>query len=548
MNFWNLLSLFSGLALFLFAIVEMNHHLTAVAGRRMKTFLLHLTKGPVRGYLTGLGITLINQSSSATTVLEAALVGAGFMTFQQSLAVTLGAELGSTMFPQLVAIPGLTRFSSLFLCIGLVITIMAKKKNYHRIGMILFSFGLLFLGMELMSQALRPLREFEPFIHFMKNIENPLIGIVTGLLFTMLIQSSGATVGITIAMALSGTINLEVAIPINMGAAVGTCITAVLGSLTLDWEAKRSAFIHIMFQILGVMWVYILLSFTFRGERFYIWFIKWFTLHLLHTDSLSRQIAMGFTFMPIINHIILFPNLPLAVKLFNKVFPEREKPEPFGVKYLDDSLITSGVGLSLEMTRKEIYRVTEILTEMIDTMKRALHSSDNSLENTINELDSKVDLLHGSIIQFLAHLSQEELSERQSLVCMNYIYIQNELESIGDVIDKNVMPLMAKKTENKLLFSEDGFHELDHLIYKISHNFGHLSLALRNDDTRSYYIKMIRDDYKKKEEEKYKELHIERLHKGLTESLATSSVHLDLITYFSRINGNIYYIARRLDH
>jgi phosphate:Na+ symporter len=422
--------------------------------------------------------------------------------------------------------------------------ITVKTKNQKNIAMTVFTFGLLFLGMDMMSLSLKPLRTYEPFIHLMKNIETPILGMILGLLFTMIIQSSGATTGITIAMALSGTISLEQAIPINLGAAIGTCITAVLGSLTLNWEAKRSAYIHIMFQMIGALWVFILLSIPFHGERLYIWGIKWFTLHVLRTDSLARQIAMGFTFMPIINHLILFPNLHLIVKIFNKIFPEREAPKPFGALHVNDNLIETSVELSLMMTKKEILRVTGFVGEMIDEMKGAFRTKDIAVLNKVRELDTKVDILHKIIITFLAKLSQEEMTGKESVICMNYMYIQNELESIGDVIDKNVISLVAKKIENNLIFSSDGFHELEHLLYKVKRNYENLTKALIYDDIEMAQI--VVSSYKEREEEKYKDLHIERLYQGKAKSIATSSVHLDLISYFAQINKHIAYIANRI--
>lgn len=544
MSVWNLFSLVGGLAIFLYGMMEMNKHLTSIAGSKMKTIMLRLTNGPVRGYMTGLGITIVNQSSSATTVLEAALVGAGLMTFQQSLAVTLGAELGSTFLPQLIAFPSITKFSTLIVFAGFIMKITVKSKRNRHIAMTIFTFGLLFMGMDMMSSSLKPLRTYEPFINLMKSIETPILGILLGMLFTMIIQSSGATTSITIAMALSGTISLEQAIPINLGAAVGTCITAVLGSLTLNWEAKRSAYIHILFQVIGAIWVFILLCIPFHGERLYIWWIKWFTLNVFRTESLARQIAMGFTFMPIINHIIVFPNLKLILRLFNKMFPEREAPEPFGAKYLKKKLIEQGVEISLLMTKKEIVRETDYIHRMIQEMKTAFRSKDPSVFERVNELDCKVDTLHKIIIPFLARLSQEEMSAEESMRCMNYMYIQNEIESIGDVIDKNIMSLATKKIEQNLIFSEEGFHELEHFIFKVNKNFENLVQALENDDADQ--AKEIMNSYKKKEEEKYKRYHIERLYKGQVESIATSSVHLDLISYFARINNHIAYIAKRI--
>jgi len=544
MSIWNMFSLVGGLAIFLFGMMEMNKHLTSIAGSKMKSIMLKLTKGSARGYLTGLGITVVNQSSSATTVLEAALVGAGLMTFQQSLAVTLGSELGSTILPQLVAFPSITKLSTLIVAISFVILLIVKTKRNRHIAMTIFTFGLLFLGMDMMSSSLKPLRTYEPFIELMKHVETPILGIFIGLVFTMIIQSSGATTGITIAMALAGTISLEQAIPINLGAAVGTCITAVLGSLALNWEAKRSAYIHVLFQLVGAVWVFILLSIPYQGERFYIWGIKWFTLHVLGTESIARQIAMGFTFMPIINHIIIFPNLKFIVRLFNRMFPEGDVVKIFGANFIKNHLIENSIELSLMMTKKEILRVVEFIQIMIVDMKLAFRSKDPVVIEKVSDLDSKIDILHKIIIPFLAKLSQEELTAKESELCQNYMYIQNELESIGDVIDKNIMSLAAKKIDQNLIFSEAGFHELEHLIYKVNKNFENLTQALIHDDKKQ--AKGILASYNNQEEEKYKELHIERLYKGQVESIATSSVHLDLISYFSQINGHIVYIADRL--
>lgn len=544
MSVWNIFSLLGGLAIFLFGMMEMNKHLTSIASKKMKSLMLALTKKPFRGYLTGLGVTIVNQSSSATTVLEAALVGAGLMTFQQSLAVTLGAELGSTFLPQLIAFPSIAKFSTPIIFLGFIFLITSKTKKQHYISMTIFTFGLLFLGMDMMSSSLKPLRNYAPFIEMMANIETPIFGILIGLFFTMIIQSSGATTSITIAMAMAGAITVEQAIPINLGAAIGTCITAILGSLTLNWDAKRSAYVHVLFQIIGAIWVFILLTIPFKDERLYVWFIKWITLNLFGTESPVRQIAMGFTFMPIINHIIVFPNLKLILKFFNKLFPERVAPKPFGVQHIKAKLIGQSVELALIMVKKEMMRVVDFISLMIVEMKGAFRTKDTDVIERVSDLDSKIDLLHAKIITFLAKISQEELTDDQSTLCMNYIYIQNEMESIGDVIDKNIMSLAIKKIDNNLVFSDEGFHELEHLIYRVNRNFDFLSKALKNDDLR--HVQTVLELHKKNEEEKYKQLHIERLYNGKAESIATSSVHLDLISYFSKINNHIAYIANRL--
>ncbi len=544
MTIWNLFSLAGGLAVFLFGMMEMNKYLTSIAGSKMKSVMLTLTKGPVRGYLTGLGITIVNQSSSATTVLEAALVGAGLMTFYQSLAVTLGAELGSTFLPQIVAFPSITRISTLVIFIGFATLITAKRKRSRQIAMTILTFGLLFLGMDMMSNSLRPLRDYEPFIRVMARVENPLIGILIGLVFTMIIQSSGATTSITIAMALAGSITVEQAVPINLGAAIGTCITAILGSLALSWDAKRSAYIHVLFQLIGALWVLILLLIPFQGERMYIWWVKWFTLTVFGTESVARQIAMGFTFMPIINHIIVFPNLRIVVRFFEKLFPPHEGDRPFGPAYIDESQIRQSVELPMLMSKKEIARVASIVATMINDMMSSFRTDETAVVERIAEADTKVDTLHNAIVPFLARVLQEELTHDQSKLCIGFIYVENEMESIGDLIDKNVMALARKKIEQDLKFSEEGFNELEQFMSRINHNFELFVQSFTDENPEP--AREILESHKKKEEEKYKRSHIERLQQGLPETIATSSVHLDLITYLARINTHIAAMAKRL--
>ena len=315
MTIWNCFGLIGGLAVFLYGMLLMNKNLTAIAGNKLSKIMLTLTRGKVRGYLTGLGVTIINQSSSATTFLEAALVGAGLLTFQQSLAVTLGSELGSTFLVQLVAFPSITRLSTIIIAAGFFSSLLTKTKRRKSIAGTILGFGILFLGMDMISKSLVPLRSYQPFLDLMARIENPVLGIIIGLLFTMIVQSSGATSGLTIAMAISETITLSQAVPINMGAAVGTCIIAVLGSLALNREAKRTAYIHIVFQSIGVVLVFVLLSIPFRGDRLWLVLAKEFTSRALGTESLARQIAMAHTFMSVINHIFIIPMLPLIICL-----------------------------------------------------------------------------------------------------------------------------------------------------------------------------------------------------------------------------------------
>ena len=548
MSMWNVFTLIGGLAVFLYGMIVMNKNLTSVAGEKMKSLMLTLTKSRPRGYVTGLGITIINQSSSATTVLEAALVSAGLMTFHQSVAVTLGAELGSTFLAHIVAFPSITKFAAIIIAGGFFSSLVLKKEKSINGALAILGFGLLFMGMDMMSESLKPLRQSPAFMNLMKTVETPILGILLGLVFTMVIQSSGATAALTIAMASSGTITLEQAIPINLGAAVGTCITAVLGSLALNWEAKRSAYIHVMFQMIGACWAYILLMIPFRDERLYVWLTKWVTAHVFRQpDNLSRSIATGFTLMPVINGIILFsiPKfLDTVVALFEKVFPPREKDKPFSVRYLSDQLVDGSVDLALEMAKKEILVAAEFVKDMFGKIDNAFKNKDINLVNEISATDSKVDILHRAIVLFLAKISSKELGQEETKRSLNYLYIENELESIGDVIDKDLMVMAKKMIDRNLNFSEQGDKELTELHGKVMDNISRMVSALIEENAE--FAEEIKKVYSDVSESKYQLLHIERLHKGLKVSIDTSSIHLDVINYYARINQHVVTIADRI--
>ncbi len=540
------INLLGGLCLFLFAILEMNRHITAIAGNRIKGILLKVTKNPLRGYLAGLGITLLNQSSSATTVMEAALVGMGYLTFRQSIAVTLGAELGATLLPQLVAFPGFTRLFPLFLLSGLVLSGTARRKRYRHIGFSLFAFGLLFLGLEVMMSSVAPLKDSETFRIILRDMDSPLAGIAGGLLFTMVIQSANATVGLTIAMAMADTMTLEQAVPITMGAAIGTCITAVLGSVTLNREAKRSAYIHIVFQSFAVLWVYLLIRIPYDGDSLYYRLLRSLSSFLFHSTNTARLIALSYTLQPLINLILLLPLMKFILPLFDYIIPPRESPERIGVHFLDESLIGRNNSLSLEMVRREIQGVTGMVGRMAQELEDIFHDWNRIHLDRTGELYGRVESLNGEIIRFLARLSQEELSRRESSACMNYIYIQHGLSSIGDILDKNIGALISKQIDLGLSFSGEGYGELEGLIERIVQNMESLGRAVAEGDRAA--LESLHREYRRGEEEAFKQSHIERLHRGMAESIATSAVHLDLITHLSRINGHIHRITGRFIH
>jgi len=543
---WNIFSLIGGLAIFIYGIILMNKNFTSIAGDKMKLFMLTLTKSRPRGYLTGCGITIINQSSSATTVLEATLVSAGLMTFYQSVAVTMGAELGSTFLAHIIALPGVKQLAPVIVAGGLSVSLAVKKQKVVNIAYVVLGLGLLFLGLGMMIESVKPLRESPFFLDFMKRIEVPILGIIFGAVFAGTIHSSGAVCGLTIALVGTGAMTLEQAIPINVGATIGTVVTVVIAGFALNWEAKRTAFWHVLSQLAGGIFAYILLIiYTPEGERVFIWLTKWLTATVFRTDDAARQIAVGFTLVPMIKAIIFFgiPKfLNTIIALFDKVLPPRESEKPFSVKYLHEKLAEANVDIALEMAKKEILVAADLVKDMFGKIDLAFKNKDLKLINEIHDTDTKVDTLHKTIIPFLAKISGKELGEEESKRSINYLYIENELESIGDILDKNLIVMAKKMIDNNLSFSEQGSQELTELHGKVVDNINRMVTAIREEDVElAKNIKEI-----DVEESKYQQSHIKRLNQGLKISIDTSSIHLDVISYYARINESVAFIANRI--
>jgi phosphate:Na+ symporter len=537
------IGLIGGLAVFLYGMMVMNDNITESAGKKFRSILLSLTKNNLKGFLTGLAITTVNQSSSATTVMEVGFVGAGLMTFYQTIAVTMGAEVGSTVTAQLVAFK-ITKYALIFVALGFFISLFVKSKQVKGIGNAILGFGLLFLGMDIMSKSLEPLRSFQPFLNMMTKVETPIVGILVGLIFTLIIQSSGATSGIVIAMALSGTITFEQAVPINLGATIGTSITAFLGSLTLNREAKRVAYSHTISQTIGVIIAFVLIQIPFQGTNFWYWFCKWVTKTFFLTTDLSRQIAMAHTLSAVVKCLILFPFIDIYSNLLTKLFPSKEEEKPFGPIYISDTLLDTP-GVALQQAKKEILRTGQIVSEMFAKARSCIDKYERNLIlcDQVSLIDVKVDKLRHAIVDYLRKIASKNLSEEESQQEIKYLYIINDIENIGDIIDKNIMPIAKKITELDVLFSSEGWYEICNFHDIILKNLNEVLIAFEKDDiVLAEKIAQTKPEIGKYESE-LKMKHISRLHRGLPESIETSSMHLDLIDQYKRINSHIASIA-----
>jgi len=539
------MTLVGGLALFLYGMEKMSEGLKKSAGDRMRNILSALTSNRFIAMFVGAFVTMVIQSSSATTVMLVSFVQAQLMTFVQSLGVILGADIGTTITAQLVAFK-LTDYALLMIAVGFAMTMLSKKDSTKYIGEAILGFGILFFGMKLMSDAMRPLRTFQPFIDLLKGLENPLLGLLVGTLFTALVQSSSAFTAIVIVLAQQGLLTLEAGIPLVMGANIGTCITAGLASIGTSREAKRVAIAHVMFKIGGVL-LFIFWIPTFAGI---IRSISPASVGLDGIDKLAsetpRQIANAHTIFNVSLALFFLPFTTMFANLIMKIYPERKQEK--GIQpatwHLDDKAISTPA-MAIDLARNEISRMSKIFGRMLEAIIEPFKSNDPqqdkkypqlSLVEGIEMREEKLDFLEEHIVIYLRKIGRQELSGRQIQEVYGMMSIVNDIESIGDIIEKNMIPLIAKKSVLNTDFSKEGKEELNIFHTKICKQVSRLKDAFSElDPERARQIMAKEEKYSDLETE-YRTRHLERLHEEREESIETHEIHMELMDLLKQIN------------
>lgn len=449
-----LMGLFGGLALFLYGLDQLAEALKSVAGAKMKVILARLTKNRFMGVFTGAFVTSVIQSSSVTTVLVVGFITAGLMTMTQSVGVILGANIGTTITAQIIAFK-ITHYALLLVTLGFGLTFVSRREKAKQWGMVLLGLGLVFYGMGVMGDAMNPLREYQPFLDMMIQMEAPLLGILAGAAFTGLVQSSSATTGIVIVMAGQGFITLPAGIALIFGANIGTCITALLAAIGKPREALRAGMVHVLFNVLGVL---IWLAFI-DDLAAYVVSISPVAEGLTGLEKLGaetpRQIANAHTIFNIANTVIFIGFAGLLARAVEYLVPERppDDERAIRVKYLDMELLTNP-SLALDRARMEILNMGDQVREMMtETLPAVLTGNKESLAE-IAEMDNNVDRLYGHIVTYLGKVSKEGLTESESEEFMELMEAANSLESIGDVIETNLVTLGQLRIEDEVQISQ----------------------------------------------------------------------------------------------
>jgi len=438
-------TLAGGLALFLFGIDQMTGGLKAVAGEKMRSVLARLTSNRFMGAMTGAFVTSIIQSSSVTTVLVVGFTTAGLMSFAQSIGVIMGANIGTTITAQIVAFK-VTKAALFMVAVGFSFLFFGKKSPLRHHGEIIMGLGLVFFGMSIMSDAMQPLRTFQPFLDLMAAMGNPFIGILVAAVFTALIQSSSATTAIVIVMASQGFITLPAGIALAFGANIGTCVTALLAAIGRPREALRAAVTHVLFNIGGVL---IWLAFIDQLANL-VTMISPSYSNLSGTQRLAaeapRQIANAHTIFNVANTFIFIWFTTLIARLVEWMIPDKPLEEEIVIsaRYLDLDLLSTP-SLALDMVRREIRHMGEQVSIMLaEIMPAILHGSVATLDE-LQSIDERVDILHAEIVIYLGRISQLELSRKQTAELVGLMDAVNDLENIGDVIEMNLVELGRRR-------------------------------------------------------------------------------------------------------
>jgi len=447
------IELLGGLALFLFGIEQMTTALKAVAGDRMRTILAKLTSNRFTGALTGAFVTAIIQSSSVTTVLVVGFTTAGLMSFSQSIGVIMGANIGTTITAQIVAFK-ITKAALLMIAVGFGFLFFAKRESLRHYGEILMGLGLIFFGMTVMSDAMQPLRSFQPFLDMMVSMETPLVGILVAAAFTALIQSSSATTAIVIVMAGQGFITLPAGIALAFGANVGTCATALLAAIGKPREAVRAAASHVLFNIAGVL---LWLGFVDQLASF-VTVISPTHEELLGAQRVAaetpRQIANAHTIFNVANTLVFIWFATAFARFIEWLVPDRplELESVYRVKYLDDELLSTP-SIALGRARVEIEHMGRQVNDMLQQILPAILHGNRQTLLAIRQMDERVDALHAQIVTYLGKISKSKLTENQSDEFLRLMDVVNDLENIGDVVETNLVELGISRLEKNVTIS-----------------------------------------------------------------------------------------------
>ncbi len=449
MSFLTAMQLLGGVGIFLYAIKLISESLQVVAGERLRNIIGMFTKTPVLGVFLGTAVTMVIQSSSATTVMTVSFVDAGLMNLMQAIGVIMGANIGTTVTGQILAFR-VKDLAYLFVIIGVMLIFVCSSKKLKHLGEGLLGFGLLFIGMQTMESSMAFLRDRQDI--FLAFSNNPLLGLAAGMFLTLLVQSSSATVGLTIALGTQGLIPLEAAIPIIFGDNIGTTITAVLAALGTGRAARQACAAHVLFNVIGVcIWLPLM--------PLWIGFIE------ASSSSIGHQIANAHTMFNICNTLVFLPFVRPFAALIRRIIPDAETIDRRDAVYLDPHLIQRTPVVAVSAVRHECRHMGEIVVELLERTEKVFFEGKDEEKEEVLRLEEKIDRLETAIRSYASDIMQAGIDGRDAAMLEACVVSAGDLERIGDK-GKRLIDFYEYRKKRGDDFSSQAMNEIRSLFFE----------------------------------------------------------------------------------
>ncbi|WP_150845888.1 MULTISPECIES: Na/Pi symporter [unclassified Clostridium] len=528
-----IINLLGGLGLFLYGMKLMGDGLENAAGDKLKGIFDRITSNPVKGVLTGTIVTAIIQSSSATTVMVVGFVNAGLMNLYQATSVIMGANIGTTITAQLITFK-FDAFAPVFLAIGAVMILFCNKRKVKEVGQIILGFGILFLGLKLMSSAMSPLKDSVFFTNLILKLEgHTILGLLIGMMMTAVLQSSSASTGILVALASTGSLPLTVAIPILLGNNIGTCVTALISSIGTSITAKKAAVIHLLFNLIGAV-IFLIIPVSFLAN------IVLAISPNSGVEAIPRQIANAHTIFNVVNTLLLLPLIKYLVAFVNKIIPGEDEKDVPGVKYIDERLLETPA-IAFGQTTNEIVRMGEKAKENLKVAMNSFLQGDEELIKVAYNNEKIINLLEHDITRYLVKLSNSDLGDEQRAELAAYFHVVNDIERIGDHAE-NIADLASERITKRLNFSTDAMNEIKGMFdYTVSAVEMSIECFKSYNREKAAGIRGIEERIDSLEKE-LRASHIKRLNTGVCNAVV-GTIFLDLISNLERIGDHSVNIA-----
>ncbi|WP_433958811.1 Na/Pi cotransporter family protein [Cytobacillus horneckiae] len=521
-----------GLGIFLYGIKTMGDGLQRSAGDRLRDILDRFTTNPFMGVLAGILVTMLIQSSTATTVITVGLVSAGFMTLRQAIGVIMGANIGTTFTAFIIGLD-VGEYALPMIAVGVIMLIFIKNAKVNNVGSIVFGLGALFFGLELMTGAMKPLSGLESFHDLTVSMsDNPILGVVVGTVLTVIVQSSTATIGILQGLYAGGLVDLNAALPILFGDNVGTTITAVLASIGASVAAKRAAAVHVVFNVIGATIFLILLKpFTFV--------INYIESNMALNPEMTIAFAHGI--YNVSNTIIQFPFIAVLAWIVIKLVPGEDTSKEYKAKHLDPVFIQQSPSIALGQAKEEVLRMGQLALQGLEETNKFLKTGEQKFSESAYQLEDSINSFDRNITEYLVSLSRSSLSNHESeehTILMDTI---RDIERIGDHFE-NIIELMDYKKANKVSITDSAMDDLDEMFKLTISTVSEALEALDHGDKEAATHVVQKEEQIDKMERKLRKQHIIRLSEGICSGQA-GIVYVDILSNLERIGDHAVNIA-----